>query len=39
MISIKHDLIGIRLFDTLESQLPDIGLVPVKDLKPAPYNG
>jgi uncharacterized protein (DUF58 family) len=31
MVNKKHDIIGIRLFDPTESNVPDIGLIKVKD--------
>lgn len=29
----KHDLIGVRIFDPMEMELPDIGLVKMKDVE------
>ena len=31
MVNKKHDIIGIRLFDPSEKELPDLGLVKVLD--------
>ena len=31
MVNKKHDIIGIRLYDPLEAELPDLGLVKVMD--------
>ena len=31
MVNKKHDIIGIRLYDPSEAELPDLGLVKVKD--------
>ena len=33
-IAQRHDVVAVRLFDPLELELPDLGLVPLPDLIP-----